>query len=151
MEPRPACPAPDVWRQIVEGRLSDAAGDHSRHLEGCRSCQAVVDGLTGGGRTWLNIAAELRRPPPPLPPAVRDALGKARASGPQPTPTRPIMAPRIHIERMPHRGSIAVADEGAPAYVLLKLIPSGLNGAARPPALNLALALDVSGSMYEED
>jgi Ca-activated chloride channel family protein len=60
------------------------------------------------------------------------------------------MTARIHIERMVHRSSIAVHGESAPAYVLLKLIPSGLNGTA-PPKLNLALALDVSGSMYEED
>ncbi len=61
------------------------------------------------------------------------------------------MTARIHIERMVHRRSIAVADESTPAYVLLKLIPTGLNGRASPPKLNLALALDVSGSMYEEN
>jgi Ca-activated chloride channel family protein len=57
----------------------------------------------------------------------------------------------IHIERMMHRSSIAVSGASAAAYTLLKLIPSGLAGAARPLGLNLALALDVSGSMYEED
>src|SRR5687768_3803683 len=57
---------------------------------------------------------------------------------------------KIHIERMMYRGSIAVAGETAASYALVKLIPAG-GGAGRPMALNLALALDVSGSMYEED
>src|SRR5262249_13561533 len=57
---------------------------------------------------------------------------------------------KIHIERMMHRNSIAVAGETAATYALLKLIPSG-GGASAPMALNIALALDVSGSMYEED
>lgn len=56
---------------------------------------------------------------------------------------------KIHVERMMHRNSIAVAGETAASYALLKLIPSGLG--AKPMPLNLALVLDVSGSMYEED
>src|SRR5205807_2321417 len=35
-------------------------------------------------------------------------------------------------------------------YALVKLIPTGL-GEGGPMALNIALVLDVSGSMYEED
>jgi Ca-activated chloride channel family protein len=62
------------------------------------------------------------------------------------------MTAKIHIERMMHRSSIAVAGESAATYALVKLIPSGLGtGATKPMGLNLALALDVSGSMYEED
>ena len=62
------------------------------------------------------------------------------------------MAAKIHVERMMHRSSIAVAGESAASYALVKLIPSGLGGgASKPMALNLALVLDVSGSMYEED
>jgi Ca-activated chloride channel family protein len=57
----------------------------------------------------------------------------------------------IHIERMIHRSSIAVTGESAAGYTLVKLIPSGPGRAARPLGLNLVLALDVSGSMYEED
>jgi Ca-activated chloride channel family protein len=57
--------------------------------------------------------------------------------------------PKIHIERMMYRNSIAVAGESAASYALIKLIPAG--GAAKPLPLNLALVLDVSGSMYEED
>lgn len=49
-----------------------------------------------------------------------------------------------------YRSSIAVAGESAASYALLKLIPAG-GGASIPPKLNLALVLDVSGSMYEED
>jgi Ca-activated chloride channel homolog len=55
---------------------------------------------------------------------------------------------KIHIERMMYRSSIAVQGDSAASYALVKLIPSGLGGAL---ALNLALVLDVSGSMYEED
>src|SRR5882757_4106412 len=56
---------------------------------------------------------------------------------------------KIHVERMMHRNSIAVAGETAASYALLKLIPTGLGGVSL--GLNLALVLDVSGSMYEED
>lgn len=60
------------------------------------------------------------------------------------------MPAKIHVERMMHRNSIAVPGESAASYALIKLIPSG-EGASKPLALNLALVLDVSGSMYEED
>lgn len=60
------------------------------------------------------------------------------------------MAAKIHIERMMHRSSIAVKGETAASYALIKLIPAG-EGATKPMGLNLALVLDVSGSMYEED
>ena len=59
------------------------------------------------------------------------------------------MAAKIHIERMMHRNSIAVAGESAASYALVKLIPSGEG--PKLLGLNLALVLDVSGSMYEED
>src|SRR5438105_9803854 len=61
------------------------------------------------------------------------------------------MAAKIHVERMMHRNSIAVSGESAASYALVKLIPSGLGDVGKPMALNLALVLDVSGSMYEED
>ncbi len=63
-----------------------------------------------------------------------------------PTPTQA----KIHVERMMYRNSIAVAGDSAASYALVKLIPSG-EGAPKPIGLNLALVLDVSGSMYEED
>jgi len=61
------------------------------------------------------------------------------------------MAAKIHVERMMHRSSIAVPGESAASYALIKLIPGGLGGASKPMGLNLALVLDMSGSMYEED
>jgi Ca-activated chloride channel family protein len=64
------------------------------------------------------------------------------------TPTLP--QAKIHIERMMYRSSIAVPGDSAAAYALVKLIPGGDAGSG-PVALNLALVLDVSGSMYEED
>src|SRR3974377_1642050 len=60
------------------------------------------------------------------------------------------MPAKIHIERMMYRNSIAVPGESAASYALIKLIPSR-EGPDAPLALNLALVLDVSGSMYEED
>lgn len=62
----------------------------------------------------------------------------------------PSQTAKIHIERMMYRSSIAVAGESAASYALIKLIPTG-GGATKPLGLNLALVLDVSGSMYEED
>src|SRR5437899_12482319 len=61
------------------------------------------------------------------------------------------MAAKIHVERMMHRSSIAVPGDTAASYALIKLIPSGLGQVSKPMGLNLALVLDVSGSMYEED
>jgi Ca-activated chloride channel family protein len=60
------------------------------------------------------------------------------------------MTAKIHIERMMHRNSIAVTGDSAASYALIKLIPSG-PADTKPLGLNLALVLDVSGSMYEED
>lgn len=60
-------------------------------------------------------------------------------------------APKIHVERMMYRSSIAVPGESAASYALIKLIPSGLAQVGSTLGLNLALVLDVSGSMYEED
>jgi Ca-activated chloride channel homolog len=58
---------------------------------------------------------------------------------------------KIHIERMMHRSSIAVPGDTAASYALVKLIPAGDAAGTKPLGLNLALVLDVSGSMYEED
>jgi Ca-activated chloride channel homolog len=63
--------------------------------------------------------------------------------------TSPSTQVKIHIERMMYRSSIAVAGESAASYALIKLIPAG--SGTKPLDLNLALVLDVSGSMYEED
>lgn len=60
------------------------------------------------------------------------------------------MSAKIHLERMLHRNSIAVRGESVASYALLKVIPAG-DGTAPVMPLNLALVLDVSGSMYEED
>ena len=72
-----------------------------------------------------------------------------RGSKALPTMT-PTTQAKIHIERMMHRSSIAVPGESAASYALIKLIPTG-SGAPTSLGLNLALVLDVSGSMYEED
>src|SRR5262249_9414434 len=60
------------------------------------------------------------------------------------------MTAKIHVERMMYRNSIAVPGDSAASYALLNLIPSG-DAAPKPVGLNLAIVLDVSGSMYEED
>src|SRR5262245_49588120 len=139
MHPPQACPSRATWQQLLEGGLPDlSAGDCTRHLEACRHCQAVVEGLTGGNRTWLDIAAELRQPAPHLPPACRRVMEQAGghafdsprrpvAGGDRsiPEPSRPTMTACIHVERMSHRSSIAVSGESGTSYTLIKLIPSG--------------------------
>jgi Ca-activated chloride channel family protein len=60
------------------------------------------------------------------------------------------MPPKIHLERMMHRNSIAARGESVASYALLKLIPAG-DGDAPVLPLNVVLVVDVSGSMYEED
>ena len=60
------------------------------------------------------------------------------------------MPAKIHIERMMYRNSISVPGDSAASYALVKLIPSS-DAALAPLGLNLAIVLDVSGSMYEED
>ena len=57
--------------------------------------------------------------------------------------------PRLLLERMMHRQSIAVPGDSMASYALLKLIPAGGSTPALP--LTLALALDISGSMYWDD
>jgi Ca-activated chloride channel family protein len=60
------------------------------------------------------------------------------------------MPAKIHIERMMHRNSIMIAGDSAASYALIKLIPATDSG-NKPIGLNLALVLDVSGSMHEYD
>jgi Ca-activated chloride channel homolog len=60
------------------------------------------------------------------------------------------MSAKIHIERMMYRNNLAIKGDSAASYALVKLIPAGPGGAPSL-GLNLALVLDVSGSMYEED
>src|SRR4051812_38469174 len=58
-------------------------------------------------------------------------------------------APRLVLERMMHRQSIAVPGDSMASYALLKLVPAG-DGPAIVP-LTLALCIDISGSMYWGD
>src|SRR5262249_13741459 len=60
------------------------------------------------------------------------------------------MPAKIHVERMMHRNSIMVTGDSAASYALVKLIPAA-EGGNKPLGLNLALVLDVSGSMHEYD
>src|SRR5262249_56087266 len=76
-------------------------------------------------------------------------VGAATASK-QDTMTPTASQAKIHIERMMYRSSISVSGESAASYALIKLIPAG-GDASKPVPLNLAVVLDVSGSMYEED
>src|SRR5262249_7207812 len=59
------------------------------------------------------------------------------------------MAGKVHVERMMYRNSISVPGESAASYALVKLVPAA--DAPKAGGLNLAMVLDVSGSMYEED
>lgn len=60
------------------------------------------------------------------------------------------MSAKIHIERMMLRNSIAIKGDNAASYALVKLIPAG-PATAPVVGLNLALVLDISGSMFEQD
>jgi len=79
----------------------------------------------------------------PAPPAPAAKPGAPAAPG------RPAAkSGRMNIERMMHRNSMQVMSESAATYCLVKLIPSG---ESKGPPLNIALVLDVSGSMFAED
>ena len=58
-------------------------------------------------------------------------------------------APRLVLERMMHRQSVAVPGESLASYALLKVVPAGDGPAALP--ITLALCIDISGSMYWSD
>ena len=58
-------------------------------------------------------------------------------------------APRLVLERMMHRQSVAVPGESLASYALLKAVPAGDGPAALP--ITLALCIDISGSMYWGD
>jgi Ca-activated chloride channel homolog len=57
--------------------------------------------------------------------------------------------PRLVLERMMHRQSVAVPGESLASYALLKVVPAGDGPAALP--ITLALCIDISGSMYWGD
>jgi Ca-activated chloride channel family protein len=99
----------------------------------------------------IPMAAPVATPPAgPVPMAapVATPAAKPQAAPSGGTPRPAGKSGRINIERMTHRNSIAVPGDQAVTYALLKLIPSG---EAKGPPLNLALLLDISGSMYQED
>ena len=58
-------------------------------------------------------------------------------------------SPRLVLERMMHRQSVAVPGESLASYALVKVVPTGDGPAGLP--LTLALCIDVSGSMYWND
>ncbi len=58
-------------------------------------------------------------------------------------------SPRLLLERMMHRQSVAVPGDSLASYALLKLIPTGEAGGGLP--LTLVLCVDISGSMYWAD
>src|SRR5829696_3332543 len=66
-----------------------------------------------------------------------------------PIRTDPMSAPRLVLERMMHRQSIAIPGESMATYALLKLVPAADGPASIP--LTLALCVDISGSMYWGD
>src|SRR5262245_35033108 len=114
MAPLQVCPSRVIWQEILEGRfLGASTADWGQHLDSCADGQKVVEELTGGTRTWLNIAGELRQPAAALPDAGLRALENLRCKSVR--GRSPVMTPRIHIERMMHRSSIAVAGESAVA------------------------------------
>lgn len=101
-----------------------------------------ADALPKTGQTLAAVKQALASAKPAAPPAAVPAAAKPGAAAIKPG--------KINIERMMHRGSLAVQGESGPTYALLKLIPSDPGG-GKGPALNLALVLDVSGSMMAED
>lgn len=154
-----SCPSAATWRQLLESEASSSVFDEcNQHLESCSNCRILIEQLTDGNRDWSDIAAELRQPASALPPAYWRALDQLHVGfahsqdlSSDGCESRSTMKACIHVERMMHRNSIAVTGDSAAAYALVKLIPSGAEAGKRALILNLALALDVSGSMYEED
>ena len=102
MDAHEACPSRAAWQQILEACLpSSWQGDHGQHLESCCRCRAVVEELTEGDRAWLDIAAELRRPSVPSPPACRRALEEIKRLAPVIIAPRPDAAVSGALPRVP--------------------------------------------------
>jgi hypothetical protein len=75
MTSTPSCPPRSVWLRIVEeGFAESAMGDLGAHLDGCSVCQAAVESLTAGVRSYRAISAELRQELPPAPPVCQRIL-----------------------------------------------------------------------------
>jgi Ca-activated chloride channel family protein len=149
--------------QVVE-QLLNGTTDLRQALTQIRTWVADVE---DGGKVqaaWKSDLAKLppdavpkpgaKLPPPPAAAPVAAPAPAARpaapaAAAPAAAGARPVAkSGRMNIERMMHRNSMAVPGETAITYALLKLIPSGTGSG---PPLNLALVLDISGSMYQED
>src|SRR5947209_1493977 len=81
--------------------------------------------------------------------AVRSATALVPRTLRQHSIMRPTQA-KMQVGYAMHRSSIAVIGASAAHYALIKLIPAGGVISSKPLGLNLALVLDVSGSMYEE-
>jgi Mg-chelatase subunit ChlD len=61
------------------------------------------------------------------------------------------MSSKIHVEGVMHRSTITVAGPRAAGYALIKLTPHAAEAETSFLPVNVALVLDVSGSMYEDD
>jgi hypothetical protein len=77
------CPPRSTWQRILEEGFPDfSVGDLSAHLDGCLACQAAVESLMGGQRSWLAIAAELRQELPPASPVCQRMLDDLKERDP---------------------------------------------------------------------
>src|SRR5438132_256655 len=83
MMTRETCPAPSVWRRVVdEGFAETSVDDLGEHLDGCPTCQAAVESLMRGKNAWLAIAAILRQELPPASPVCEKKLEFIKESDP---------------------------------------------------------------------
>src|SRR5262245_50133726 len=80
MPPSNACPHPAQLQKLIAGHLPpDEQGEISRHLDGCASCQALLEHLTGGRESWHDIARQLGQPRAAVDPVLADAMARLQA------------------------------------------------------------------------
>src|SRR5262245_6511849 len=76
MTPTHICPEPARLRRLLDA--TSPGEEHAalmEHLEGCDACRQTLEGLAAGGRSWADVARNLRGGTGPAPTQAEAAGG----------------------------------------------------------------------------